>query len=73
MPQTNREAKQYIGRMVLQPDPDDSDDPVPITDDTWIQALKTWSKHVSSEILKQVVVTLSSAPDVEGQPPEVSQ
>ena len=23
------------------PDPNDSDDPVPITDDTWIQALKT--------------------------------
>ena len=49
----------------ILPDPKDSDDPVPIADDKWIQSLQTWSKHVSSEIPKQVVVTLMIAPDVE--------
>ena len=36
---------------------DELEDPSPVTDDTWINALKTWCKHVSSEVPKQLVVT----------------
>ena len=45
---------------------EDFEDPSIITDDTWISALKTWCKHVSCEVPKQVVVTLMTAPDIEG-------
>ena len=45
---------------------EDFEDPSPINEDTWISALKTWCKHVSCEVPKQVVVTLMTAPDVEG-------
>ena len=46
--------------------PRDADEPEPITDPAWSLNLGKWSKHVSSEIAKQVVTTIMLAPDVEG-------
>ena len=46
--------------------PRDADEPEPITDPAWSLNLTKWSKHVSSEVAKQVVTTIMLAPDVEG-------
>ncbi len=44
----------------LSPPSDLSDDPEQIKDDRWINALKLWCRHVSSEEPKQVVVMLQT-------------
>ena len=44
----------------------EDDEPEAIIDHAWLLVLGKWSKHVSSEIAKQVVTVIMLAPNVEG-------
>ena len=64
-----REREDSLPREATPPLPSEPDvavAPVKVTDEKWNVAFKWWCRHISSEVPKQVVVTLMNAPDIEG-------